>query len=483
MNRKFTSFFLAVTALFLSLCSLMTVGVSAAGTMNESIPSQNLHPDDADALPDTVSFPDVRDGDWFQKDVLRLVEKGIVHGYTDGLFHPEREVSNAEFVKMLLEALEVDVSETLDLMLFDTHWASGYISFSYKHGILTDEDIISGFDPDAPITREVMTRMTVLGLGIELVKIDAPFSDETDVYADTAYREYLLRGYLLDDNTRIYDKENTALRSEASSIITRILDYREDPYAYKRDVILDNASKAELNTESEMLDLFYVLNREFITKFTFKTSVPYNTWSAYYRHANVIHLEHFYSSYLHCSYIANSATYNLTFEYLNDIDLMKQYDIDTRTAAKEIISQIITDDMDDTAKIKAIHDYIVLNCEYDYTNYVNSTIPAEARLAYGTLINKSAVCQGYTAAFNLLCKEAGIRSVVVTGTSPSSTDTHAWNVVLIDGKIYHIDATHDDPVPDQKGKVSYKYFMLTSDQMLSLGYLWDRSLVDVKYFY
>ena len=482
MNHKITSYISGTAALLLALSCTLSPNVTAVGT-TETIPSQTLLPTTAIQGDEIRVFPDVQPTDWFYDDVYRLIGEDILHGYSDGLFHPEQEVSNAEFVKMLMIALDFDVSETLDLMLFDDHWASRYISFAYKHDILTDDDLIEGFDPDAPITREAMTRMTVLGLGIDPVHIDAPFSDSSDIYADTAYREYLLRGYLVDGDTRIYDKDGTALRSEASSIIRRILDYRDDPYSYKRDVILENAADAELNTESELLDLFYVLNREFIANFTFKTSVPYDKWASYYRHANVIHLEHFYSSYLHCSYISGSNTYNLTFEYKTDIDILKQYHSETQAAAEAIVAEIITDDMDDRAKIKAIHDYIVLNCAYDYENYAAGTIPFEARLAYGALIKKSAVCQGYTAAFNLLCKEAGVRSVVVTGTSPTSPDVHAWNMVLVDGKIYYIDITHNDPVPDQAGKVSYKYFMFTSDQMLSLGYLWDKSHSDIKYFY
>ena len=241
MNHNFTSYIGAAVALSITLSSVFSPVISAAGT-TENIPSQNLHAEPLQLSVNAVTFSDVKETDWFCADVARLVEKNILHGYSDGLFHPERDVSNAEFIKMLMIALEVDVSEALDLMLFDEHWASSYISFAYKRDILTDDDFISGFDPDAPITRENMTRMTVLGLGIDLVAITAPFSDGSDIYADTAYREYLLRGYLLDDSTRIYNKDGTALRSEASSIISRILDYRADPYSYKKDVVLENAA-------------------------------------------------------------------------------------------------------------------------------------------------------------------------------------------------------------------------------------------------
>ena len=74
----------------------------------------------------------------------------------------------------------------------------------------------------------------------------------------------------------------------------------------------------------------------------------------------------------------------------------------------------------------------------------------------------------------MMARRAGITSEIVTGKSPGNDDTHAWNRVWIDGEVYYLDVTHDDPVPDQPGRVSYKYFMLTEDEMIALGYLWKR---------
>ena len=89
----------------------------------------------------------------------------------------------------------------------------------------------------------------------------------------------------------------------------------------------------------------------------------------------------------------------------------------------------------------------------------------------------------YCAAFALLCERAGIRCIVVGGNAPNSPDNHAWNVVLIDGENYHIDVTHDDPVPDRKGSVSYRDFGLTDDEMTSYGYVWDKDCTAIRYFY
>ena len=42
------------------------------------------------------------------------------------------------------------------------------------------------------------------------------------------------------------------------------------------------------------------------------------------------------------------------------------------------------------------------------------------------------------------------------------------------GKWYHIDVTWDDPTPDQKGYIGYKYFLL-SDQEMAKDHTWTRS--------
>ncbi len=486
MNYKFPKRITSLCAALLvvvSALSVVSVGaVEPTGNVNHTIPSVSS-PDHTEEI--AVSpFPDVSEDHWFFDAVMRLTELKILNGYPDGSFCPEREITNAEFVKMLMVAMGVTTDASLEFGLFPEHWASVYISLAYKNGILTDDDIIAGFDPSAAITRAAMTKMMVLALGIDVVRIDDPFSDISDAYASTAYNEYLLRGYLMPDGTRIYNGEGNALRSEAASIIARVLDYREEPYEYKKDAILANAAENKLNTESEIIDLFYVLSREFISEFTFMSDIPFDTWKNYYRHANVIYLEYFYTTSLSCSYNANDPVeYHLTFRYANDVEQLKGLHQKALEKADKFADTVITEDMTDTEKVKAIHDYIILNCAYDYNSYLAGTVNFEARLAAGALCNRSAVCQGYAAAFNMLCRRVGIRSAVVTGTAPYSTDEHAWNMVLIGGRIYHVDATHDDPVPDMTGRVSYRYYMLSDAEMTELGYVWDKSQSNLKYFY
>ncbi|MGH2330987.1 stalk domain-containing protein [Thermoanaerobacter mathranii] len=174
---------------------------------------------------------------------------------------------------------------------------------------------------------------------------------------------------------------------------------------------------------------------------------------------------------------------SIKFEYIYPKDKLKKMKDEVYIKAKEIISQIIKPDMSDIDKVKAIHDYIVKNTKYDYENLINNTIPPESYTAYGVLIKGVGVCQGYTAAFNLLAQLARIDSLGVAGTgfNYSGSMPHAWNMIRIDGKISYVDVTWDDPVPDQGDNVRYDYFNVTEEQ-LAKDHSWDKEKFLEKYF-
>lgn len=173
--------------------------------------------------------------------------------------------------------------------------------------------------------------------------------------------------------------------------------------------------------------------------------------------------------------------YYIKFNYiypLNEVKVMKDL---VNNKAREIISKIIKPGMTDLEKVKAIHDYIVLNSKYDYQNYLNNTIPPVSRNIYGIIVNKIGVCTGYAGAFNLLANMAGIESLGVYGRITGSTETHIWNMIRIDGKVSYIDVTWDDTVPDIEGYVRYEYFNVSEEQM-SKNHIWNKDDFAEKYF-
>lgn len=134
-----------------------------------------------------------------------------------------------------------------------------------------------------------------------------------------------------------------------------------------------------------------------------------------------------------------------------------------------ILDTRITKEMTDYEKELALHDYLITHCVYSE----DTTQPPESDIyrAYGALVNQDAVCNGYAEALQLLFACVGIESEFVVGTADGVD--HAWNLVRIDGKWYHLDATWDDPLPDQGAKVLHAYFNVT-DEIMEESHTWNK---------
>lgn len=142
--------------------------------------------------------------------------------------------------------------------------------------------------------------------------------------------------------------------------------------------------------------------------------------------------------------------------------------------ASDILEKIISKGMSDVEKIKAVHDYIVVNTKYDIEGFNQGNLPRSAYTEEGVLINGKAVCQGYAETFGLFMDLLDIESKMVIGTELNNGLGHAWNMVRIDDKWYHIDVTWDDPVPDQGDKIQYKYFLIR-DEDISKDHKWVKN--------
>lgn len=118
-------------------------------------------------------------------------------------------------------------------------------------------------------------------------------------------------------------------------------------------------------------------------------------------------------------------------------------------------------------KVKAINDYIVSNTTY------GTKTKASPHSAYALLMEGQAVCQGYALTAYKMLEQAGFDVKYVVGTV-NNNEAHAWNLVKIDGKWYHLDTTWNDPLPNRFGASSYDYFLVT-DALLKKDHKWIAS--------
>ena len=91
-----------------------------------------------------------------------------------------------------------------------------------------------------------------------------------------------------------------------------------------------------------------------------------------------------------------------------------------------------------------VHDFLIDHVEYDKnvdTINLDNNNP-DTYTAYGALVNRVSVCEGYVRAFQMLLNGLGVECVGVIGESQNQM--HIWNAVNLDGSWYYVDPTWDD---------------------------------------
>jgi len=148
------------------------------------------------------------------------------------------------------------------------------------------------------------------------------------------------------------------------------------------------------------------------------------------------------------------------FSGADDVGFINQF---VKDRVKAAVAETVTEDMTDTEKIKALHDWLCRNAEYTDSDAFDRSVHSDASVFLGG----STVCEGYARAFDLLLQEAGIESCCVGNAD------HEWNVVKVGGQYFHIDTTWDD-----KAEISYKWFMKSDKELKAAGgyhATWSRS--------
>lgn len=151
---------------------------------------------------------------------------------------------------------------------------------------------------------------------------------------------------------------------------------------------------------------------------------------------------------------------------------IKEHKEDIRKIRSDFISKYILQEMSDYEKVLTIHDYIVNNSRYDNRLLTSGIVPPESYSSYGILSLGLGVCEGYAKAMKYLLDGTGIKSIIVIGESKGQS--HAWNLVEIEGEYYHIDSTWNDPITkDGSDVLRYNFFNL-NDSEISKTHSWKK---------
>lgn len=160
----------------------------------------------------TEIFSDVTETSWFMPYVESLYIRGVVEGYPDGTFRPDRLVTTGESLKMILLAAGYE-----EPPLVESHWARNFLNLALETAIIDEGDII---DLDVTISRDLMAKIVVNSMGLTRLNDTQFFPDTDSVYAQTLFDHGISDGY--SDGT--FGPDRALTRAELTTIVCRMYD-------------------------------------------------------------------------------------------------------------------------------------------------------------------------------------------------------------------------------------------------------------------
>lgn len=436
------------------------------------------------------TFSDVPATHWGYADIEAAAAAGLMRGTGEGIFSPEAEVSAAQFLTLLGRLVFPEVkAEGAD-------WSGPYIAAAQEAGLLdgTQLDLDNAQGQIDRYDMAVILRSAAKKLGvIEQKARSGEVADYVDIpvrYADAVLAVYGM-GLIKGDQNRSFNGGSTMTRTEVATVIMRLSKAADEARAALEEPAptpkpQETASSDPQGAREAVIQGLINMDREINVE---AYHLRPEEFSALF--SEVVEADpdrYFVFSYLADINFRKNEAKSMTVHYLGTKEQYKAYKRDMKAAkakAEEIVATTVHDGMSDYDIAKALHDYLVLNVEYDH-NWIADIYDPNAKTGpgdyalYFPLIEGSAVCSGYTYAYKYLMDLAGVPCEEIDGDSTGTDQIaaalgyrwsvgHAWNIVQIDGEWYHVDVTWDDLGGD---RIRYDYF-LKSDQAMSGHSDWD----------
>lgn len=231
MKKKTT----AIT-LLVALAVTMTMSAYAAPSTTEAESTQAA----STSSPVLKTFGDIG-SHWGKAAIEWAVSQGIVDGYQDGTFQPDRTLTRAEFTKLVVAALKLSVNRTTS----GSDWYLPYVSAAEKAGF---SEAFENWNQ--PMSRLEMAKMVVRASGQN--------TDDELKWMYLATKAGLVQG---TDDTGSLDADGTTTRAQSVTIIQRILDVKAgkkleaDKRATSRAEVLWHKTNIETMLDGDYIDV------------------------------------------------------------------------------------------------------------------------------------------------------------------------------------------------------------------------------------
>lgn len=338
-------------------------------------------------------FRDVPENAWYYEAVTSLTDSGILNGYEDGTFQPDKEITRAELASIVIRATGINDGGAPD----------------------------TGADT-APAAKT----------GFSDVPADAWYAEAVSEASGNGW----ITGYT-DGTFRPFDN---ATRAESVAMLNRASDRSADRFT------LNIADDIRIMPDVTSSHWAYYDLIEALTEHTCNKTETGETWVTH--EPGTVDLEagwHNIGGELF--HVSDSGL----FDYRTEVDGLTLDNDGRYTTGDEELDELLTeaarealtDGMTQEQRLRAMYDYAMENFSYrGAENVETGSTGWEARIAKTMLSGKKGNCYSWAAAYTYLARKVGYPATAIAGESISprgNRSVHAWTEIVMDGTAYTFD--------------------------------------------
>lgn len=416
-------------------------------------------------------FADVAAGAWYESAVAALYEYGLTEGVGGGRYAPDESVTLAELVAFAARLNAAYTGVSVGEAKSSEAWYQPYAAYLKDAGLLDD-----AFDGQLTVPATRAQAAGILGAALPDEWYDernaavvtegyARRAYITDVNDYTPYQMQILQLYKRGvvggtDAKGSFQPDATLHRSEVAALLVRMidpamrvtLDWSTVPYrsavgtgfadlvtapasvttapASGDEAAIDALVRRMLASGTNTISLRYILapNAEETAALTraFTTAVKR-------------YCEQMYNTVTCRAYASGKVELTFSSTVCDDATLARLR-AETMEAAISVHDALwesgyLDASMSEYELARAYYIWLCSACVYDESAVTEAD---SVHLAHSALVGGSAVCDGYTGAYDLLLRLEGIECTALMNAD------HIWTVATLDGVRYHIDVTWGD---------------------------------------
>ncbi|MCD1260879.1 S8 family serine peptidase [Paenibacillus athensensis] len=165
------------------------------------------------------------DGHWAEASIVDLTSRGVLSGYGNYRFAPERPITRAEAITALVRGLQLTKEKAISYSdLPASHWAYAYIAKAQQAGLVSGYPD-GRFQPDRPLTRMEMTQLLAKSMNMSGKKRgNSPFTDIGDGYWGIGIvKQMFADGWISGYPDGTFRPDAQASRAEFVTLLTKVL--------------------------------------------------------------------------------------------------------------------------------------------------------------------------------------------------------------------------------------------------------------------